>query len=116
MAIIFLKNLHTETTIGVFEWEKQIRQKVLIDLEMQTDISVAAISDDINDALDYKAISAQVKSFAENSRFSLIETLADKIADLLLVEFNIHHIKVTISKPAAVRHAKTVGIILEKSR
>ena len=114
MDTIFLRDLEVDATIGIFEWEKRIKQKVRIDLEMATDIAKAAASDSIEDALDYKAISKRIIQFVEDSRYELIETLIEKVAEILLQEFNIPWVKVTISKPGAVRGSRDVGITIER--
>ena len=114
MDTIFLRDLEIDVTIGVFEWEKRIKQKVRIDLEMATDIAKAAASDAIDDALDYKAISKRIIQFVEDSRYELIETLIEKVAEILLKEFHIPWARVTISKPGAVRGSRDVGITIER--
>ncbi len=114
MDTIFLRDLEVDATIGIFEWEKRIKQKVRIDLEMATNIAKAAASDSIEDALDYKAISKRIIQFVEDSRYELIETLIEKVAEILLQEFNIPWVRVTISKPGAVRGSRDVGITIER--
>ena len=114
MDTIFLRDLEVDATIGIFEWEKRIKQKVRIDLEMATDIAKAAASDSIDDALDYKAISKRIIQFVQDSRYELIETLIEKVAEILLQEFSIPWVRVTISKPGAVRGSRDVGITIER--
>jgi len=114
MDTIFLRDLEIDATIGIFEWEKRIKQKVRVNLEMGTDISKAAASDSIDDALDYKAISKRIVQFVEESRYELIETLIDKVAEIMLNEFNVPWVRVTISKPGAIRGSRDVGIIIER--
>ncbi len=114
MDTIFLRDLEINATIGIFEWEKRIKQKVRIDLEMGTDIAKAAATDSIEDTLDYKAISKRITQFVEDSSYELIETLIEKIAEILLNEFNIPWVRVTLSKPGAVRGSRDVGIIIER--
>ena len=114
MDTIFLRDLEVDATIGIFEWEKRIKQKVRIDLEMATNIAKAAASDSIDDALDYKAISKRIIQFVEDSRYELIETLIEKVAEILLLEFSIPWVRVTISKPGAVRGSRDVGITIER--
>ena len=114
MDTIFLRDLEVDATIGIFEWEKRIKQKVRIDLEMATNIAKAAASDSIDDALDYKAISKRIIQFVEDSRYELIETLIEKVAEILLQEFSIPWVRVTISKPGAVRGSRDVGITIER--
>lgn len=114
MDIIFLTDLRAETVIGIYDWEREIRQTVAIDLEMGTDISKAAASEDINHALNYKNISDRLISFVENSEYELIETMAEKIASILLTEFSVPWVRVTLHKPGAISRAKDVGVIIER--
>ena len=114
MDIIFLRDLEIEATIGIFEWEKRIKQKVRIDLEMAADTTKAAATDSIKDTLDYKAVSKRVIQFVEDSRYELIETLIEKVAAILITEFNIPWVRVTIRKPGAVRGSQDVGITIER--
>ena len=114
MDTIFLRDLEVNATIGIFEWEKRIKQKVRIDLEMATDIAKSAASDSIEDTLDYKAISKRIIQFVEDSSYELIETIIEKVSEILLNEFNIAWVKVTISKPGAVRGSRDVGITIER--
>ncbi|RMD68316.1 MAG: dihydroneopterin aldolase [Gammaproteobacteria bacterium] len=114
--IIYLKDLRIETLIGIFEWERRIRQTVSLDLEMATDIRPAAASDNIADALDYKAIAKRIIAFVEQSQFQLIETLAERIAELVLAEFPVSWLRLRLGKPGAVRGARDVGVIIERTR
>ncbi len=114
MDIIFLRDLEIDATIGIFEWEKRIKQKVRVNLEMGTDISKAAASDSIDNALDYKAISKRIVQFVEESRYELIETLIEKVAEIMLNEFNVPWVRVTISKLGAIRGSRDVGITIER--
>ncbi|MBU3759094.1 MAG: dihydroneopterin aldolase [Candidatus Omnitrophica bacterium] len=107
---IFLQRLEISCIIGIFDWERKVKQKVWIDLEMPADARRAARSDSIQDTLDYKGISKRVIQFISASRFHLIETLAEKTASVLLDEFNLSEIFVRVSKPGAVRGSKNVGI------
>jgi dihydroneopterin aldolase len=116
MDIIFLRGLQIETTIGVYDWERVIKQTVILDLEMGTDIRRAAATDDIADTLDYKALSKRVIGFVEASEFLLVETLAERVADILLNEFGIPWLRLTLNKKGAVRSASDVGIIIERGR
>lgn len=114
MDIIFLKDLKARCVIGVWDWERQIRQRITIDLEMGTDIRKAAASDDLEDTLNYKAVAKRVVAFAEASEFKLIETLAERIAGLLLEEFEIPWCRVTLDKGGAVRGSRGVGVVIER--
>lgn len=116
MDIIFLSDLRIEAIIGINEWEQRIRQTVKVDLEMGADIRKAAASDAIEDTLNYKAVAKRVIAFVEGSRFKLVETLAERIAEMLLDEFKIPWIKVVLNKPGAVRGSKGVGVVIERSR
>jgi dihydroneopterin aldolase len=114
MDIIFLRGLQIETVIGIYDWEREIKQTVLIDLEMGTDIRKAAVSDDIEHTLDYKAVSKRIISFVEESDFFLVETLAEKIAQIVIDEFNVPWLRLTLNKKGAIRKASDVGIIIER--
>lgn len=116
MDTVFLHDLRVETIIGVFDWEQQIRQTVMIDLDMASDIKRAASTDHIGDALDYKAVAKRIITFVEDSNFQLVETLAERIAAILLEEFNITWVRVRINKQGAIRGAKDVGVSIERSQ
>ncbi len=116
MDTIFLTDLRVETLIGIFEWERQIRQTVSIDLEMATDIRKAAASDSIEDTLDYKAVAKRIIAFVENSEFYLVETLAERVAGIVTGEFGVPWVRLTVSKPGAIRGARDVGIRIERRR
>lgn len=114
MDIVFVRDLRIDTTIGIFEWERRIKQTIAIDLEMAGDNRRAAASDTIEDALDYKSVSKRIKAFVEASEFQLVETLAERIADILLTEFSIPWLRLSVSKPGAVRGSEAVGVIIER--
>ncbi len=116
MDKIFLKELTTETVIGIFDWERQIKQTIAIDLEMSADIRRAAATDSIEDTLNYKAVAKRVLGFIEESRFELVETLAEQIARLILTEFDVEWVRLTLHKPGAIRHSKDVGVMIERSK
>jgi dihydroneopterin aldolase len=113
---VFVHELKVETIIGIWGWERKIRQMVSIDLEMGADIRRAAETDSINDTLNYKAISKRVQQFVADSEFQLVETMAEKIAELVLQEFKVPWIQVRVSKPGAIRGAKNVGILIHRSK
>lgn len=116
MDKIFLKDLRIEAVIGIFDWERCIKQTVSIDLEMAADIRTAAATDTIEDTLDYKAVAKRVISFVQHSEFRLIETLAEQVARIVVVEFGVPWTRVTLHKPGAVRGSRDVGIDIERSR
>lgn len=115
MDIIFLRDLRIETLIGIYDWERRIRQTVSLDLEMGADIRKAAASDHIDDTLNYKAVAKRLIEFVGASEFQLVETLAERIAELVLSEFNVPWLRLTVNKTGAVRGARDVGIIIERS-
>jgi dihydroneopterin aldolase len=114
MDIVYIRDLKIDTIIGIFDWERRIRQTVSLDLEMASDIAKAAASDDIRDALDYKAVSKRLIAFVESSEFLLVETLAEKVATLVLAEFPVPWLRLRLSKPGALRGAQDVGVIIER--
>ena len=114
MDIIFLQALEIETVIGIYDWERQIKQKVVVDIEMAADIRKAAASDHIDDTLNYKAVAKRIISFVEESSFQLVETLTERIAEIILSEFEVPWVKVTLNKIGAIRGARGVGIVIER--
>jgi len=114
MDIIFLRGLAIETIIGIYDWERETLQTVVLDLEMAWDIAPAAASDSIADALDYKAVSKRVIKFVEESSFFLVETLAERVARLLLDEFSVPWVRLTLNKKGAIRGASDVGVLIER--
>ena len=113
---IFLTGLTTECIIGIWDWERKVRQKVVIDLEMAADIRRAAASDSIEDTLDYKKVSKRLLQFVGDSQFQLVETLTDRIAQLVLTEFDVPAVKVRLNKQGALRGSRDVGIVIERRR
>jgi dihydroneopterin aldolase len=116
MDKIFIHALKTEAIIGIFDWERQVKQTVLIDIEISADIVKAALSDSIDDTLNYKRIAKRVLAFVEASKFHLVETLAEHIAMLLLEDFGIAWVRISLSKPGAIRSSRDVGVMLERDR
>jgi len=114
MDIIYLTDLRIKTVIGVYDWEREIKQEVVIDLEMGADIRKAAASDDLNDTLDYKSVAKRVISFVEESSFELVETLAERVAAIILDEFEVPWVRLKLNKQGAVRGARDVGVIIER--
>ena len=116
MDKIFIHALKTEAIVGIFDWERQVKQTVLIDLEFSADIAKAALSDSIDDTLNYKRVTKRVLAFVEGSRFHLVETLAEHIAMLLLEDFGVSWVRISLSKPGAIRSSRDVGVTLERER
>ena len=114
MDKIFLKELKTEAIIGIFDWERQVKQTVLIDLEMNADVRKAALTDSIEDTLNYKRVAKRILEFIEQSSFHLVETLAEHIAMLVIDEFHVSWVKVSLNKPGAIRSSRSVGIVIER--
>ncbi len=114
MDIIYLRDLRIAAIIGIFDWERRVKQTVSIDLEMATDIAKAAKSDHIDDTLNYKAVAKRVISFVEESQFQLVETLAERVAAIVIEEFAVPWVRVSINKPGAIRGARDVGVIIER--
>jgi 7,8-dihydroneopterin aldolase/epimerase/oxygenase len=114
MDKIFLHELEIETIIGLWEWERKIRQTVVIDLEMSADIARAAATDDVADTLNYKSVAKRLQQFVGESRFQLVETLAEHIAAIVRDEFDVAWVKVTLHKPGAIRGSRDVGVIIER--
>jgi dihydroneopterin aldolase len=114
MDIIFLGGLEIETIIGIYDWERETKQTVVLDIEMAFDIQKAAETDDIQYTLDYKTVSKRIISFVEDSQFLLVEKLISEIADIIRHEFNVPWVKITLNKKGAIRGASDVGIIIER--
>ncbi|HZE44291.1 MAG TPA: dihydroneopterin aldolase [Steroidobacteraceae bacterium] len=114
MDKIFIHALKTETIVGIFDWERQVKQTVVIDIEFSADIRKAALSDSIGDTLNYKGVAKRVLAFVEVSSFHLVETLAEHIAMLILQEFGVAWVSITLSKPGAIRSSRDVGVMLER--
>lgn len=114
MDTVFITGLRADTVIGVYDWERRIRQTVVLDLELASDNRRAAASDSIADALDYAAISARLLSFIAQSEFQLIETLAEQVAALVLAEFPVPWLRLRLAKPGAVAAAQSVGVLIER--
>ncbi len=115
MDKVFIRGLKVDTVIGVYDWERKVRQTLLVDVEMSTDIRAAAADDDLSKALDYHRISICLQEVGKENAFQLIETLAEKMADVLLAEFSIGQLTLCLQKPGAVPDAQTVGIAIERS-
>ena len=114
MDIIFLRDLRIDTVVGIWDWERRIRQTVSIDLEMATDIARAAASDSIEDTLNYKKVAKRIIAFVEASEFQLVETMAERIAGIVLGEFEVPWVRVTVNKPGAIRGSRDVGVCIER--
>ena len=114
MDIVYIHELEIDAIIGIYDWERETKQTVSIDLEMGCDNTKAAASGDIADALDYKSVAKRLISFVEGSEFLLVETLAERIAAIVLEEFSVPWLRLRLGKPGAVTGSKDVGVIIER--
>ena len=114
MDIIYLHGLQCECVIGVWEWEKQITQTLILDIDLAADIASAAATDKLEDTLDYKQVAERVIEYAQASTFDLIETLIERLAALILEEFDIPWVRIKLDKGGAVKRVKHVGIVIER--
>ena len=113
---IFLRGLSIECIIGFIEWERRVKQTVVIDLELPVDCRKAALTDDVADTLDYKKVAKRVLAFVESSEFQLVETLAHRLALVILAEFALPWVRVSLNKPGAIRSSRDVGVVIERTR
>lgn len=116
MDIVFIEELSVITTIGVYDWEQTIQQKLVFDIEMAWDNRKAAISDDVSDCLSYADVSDVVIEHVQPNRFALVERVAEEVAEILLQRFNSPWVRIKVSKPGAVAQANRVGVIIERGR
>lgn len=116
MDKIFLSALSVECVVGIWEWERRVKQTVVIDLEMAADIRKAASTDRIEDTVDYKSVAKRVLAFVGDSQYHLVETLTERIAEIIVTEFNVSWVKVRLNKRGAIRFARDVGIEIERRR
>ena len=114
--VLYLHDLRVDCIIGIWDWERQTRQTIVLDLEMGVDIRAAAASDELRDALDYKAVAKRVIAFVEASEFRLVETLAERVAGLILREFPVPWLRLRLDKHGAIRGAGQVGLVIERRR
>ena len=114
MDKIFLTELKVDTIIGIWEWERRIRQTIIIDLEMSADIASAAATDDVADTLNYKSVAKRIQEYVAESSFQLVETLAERIAGIIREEFGVAWVQVRVNKPGAIRGSKDVGVLIER--
>ncbi len=114
MDIVYIRDLRIQTVIGIYDWEREIKQTISLDLEMGSDIAKAAATDHIDDALNYKAVAKHLISFVEASEFQLVETMAERIWEIVRDEFNVPWMRLRLSKPGAVTGSQDVGVIIER--
>jgi len=116
MDIVFIRDLQVETVIGIYDWERKIKQLISIDVDMATDIQKAANSDNIDDTLSYKTVAKRLIEFIEASEYELVESLAEKICAIVREEFNVPWVRLTLHKPGAVSGSRSVGVIIERGQ
>lgn len=116
MDIVFLRGLRIETVIGIYDWEKAIKQPVILDLEMAADVAGAAATDRIEDTVDYKAVAKHLKQFVGASRFELVETLAERCAEIVLRDHGVSWLRLSVNKIGAVSDAEGVGVVIERGQ
>ena len=114
MDIVYIRDLRIETIIGIYDWEREVKQTVSLDLEMAHDIRKAGETDDIHYALNYKSIAKRLIAFIEGSEFLLVERMAEEVAAIVLNEFSVPWLKLRVSKPGALRGSKDVGILIQR--
>lgn len=114
--VIFLSGLTVDCIVGIWEWERRVKQKIVLDLEMAADVRKAAATDSIADTLDYKKVAKRLLQFVGESEFQLVETLADRVAQLIVTEFDVPWVRVRLNKQGAIRGARDVGILIERRR
>jgi dihydroneopterin aldolase len=114
MDIVYIRDLEIDTVIGIYDWERKIKQTIRIDLEMGTDIRRAAETDAIEDTLNYKAVAKRIIRYVEETQPELVETLAENIAAIVMNEFDVPWLRLTLGKPGAVRRSREVGIVIER--
>ena len=114
MDIVYIRDLRIETIIGIYQWEREVKQTVSFDLEMAHDIRKAAATDDIAFVLNYKSIAKRLIKFIEESEFLLVERMAEEVAGIVMNEFNVPWLRLRVSKPGALRGSQDVGIVIER--
>lgn len=113
---IYLRGMRADAVIGIFPWERRVKQTVILDIDLNVDVGAGAQTDDIRDTLDYKAVAKKVLSFVAESRFHLVETLAEGVAELILSEFDVPRLRLRVNKRWALRGVKDVGVAIERYR
>ena len=116
MDIIYISDLRIETVIGIFDWERKIKQTVVLDIEMAGDCRKAAVNDDVEDTLNYKSVAKRLIEFVGKSECQLVETLAERCAEIIIEEFGVPWVKLRVNKRGALRGARDVGVIIERGQ
>ena len=116
LDIVFIEDLRIDTIIGIYDWEREVRQTIALDIEMAADNVKPASSENIDDALNYKAVSKRMITFTEESQFQLVETLAERLVEIIMTEFNVPWCRLKLSKLGAVTGSSSVGVIIERGQ
>jgi dihydroneopterin aldolase len=114
--IVFIEDLRIETIIGIYDWERKIKQTISLDIEMAADNTIPAASENIDDALNYKAVAKRMISFTEESQFQLVETLAERLVEIIMSDFNVPWCRLKLGKLGAVTGSRSVGVIIERGQ
>ncbi|MEH6442328.1 MAG: dihydroneopterin aldolase [Oceanospirillaceae bacterium] len=114
MDIVYIRQLKIETVIGIFDWEREIKQTVSLDVDMAVDIRLAAAGEDIDSTVSYKSVADRLVEFVSKSEFLLVETMAEEIAQLLRTEFSLSWVRLRVGKPTAIEAASEVGVLIER--
>jgi 7,8-dihydroneopterin aldolase/epimerase/oxygenase len=114
--VIFLRGLAVECVIGFIDWERRVKQTIVIDIEVPVNCRAAAVHDEVARTLDYKRVAKRAIAFVEASQFKLVETLAQRLALLLLEEFGLEWVRLSVNKPGAIRGSKDVGVRIARTR
>lgn len=116
MDKVFIEGLEVDTVIGAYDWEREIRQCLSLDLVFAWDNRLSAQEDDLSNALDYATVSQRIQAFADTARYELVETFAERLAEVLMTEFGITWLRIRVTKPGAVPAARGVGVEIERGR
>ena len=114
--IVFIEDLRIETIIGIYDWEREVKQTIALDIEMASDNAKPAATENIDDAINYKAVAKRLIAFTEDSQFQLVETLAERMAEIIMAEFNVPWCRIKLRKLGAVTGSKSVGVIIERGQ
>lgn len=115
MDILFIHDLRIDAVIGIYEWERHVKQTLVLDLDVATDCRRAAAHDRVDDALNYKTVAKRLIDFVGASEFQLVETLAERVAAILIDEFGVGWLRLRVNKQGAVRGARDVGVLIERT-
>ena len=116
LDIVFIEDLRVETIIGIYDWEREVKQTIALDIEMAADNTKPASSEDIEDALNYKAVAKRLIAFTEESQFQLVETLSERLVEIIMDEFSVPWCRLKLRKLGAVTGSKSVGVIIERGQ